>query len=121
MAGLLTETLIHLHPARLDGMCGAQCFADVVGPDIGGETIMAVIGHADRIGLVAPRDGHEHRAKDLLARQAPVIRGVGEQSRDRKIPLAQRSLLWRHAAKYQKPLLALDTLVDIGTDFVELL
>jgi acyl-CoA reductase-like NAD-dependent aldehyde dehydrogenase len=30
MAGLLAETLVHLHPAGLDRMRGAQCTADVM-------------------------------------------------------------------------------------------
>src|ERR1700682_4614039 len=121
MAWLLAETLVHLHPTRLDRMRGAQCTADVRRPDIGGETIMAVIGHSDRIGLITPRDGHEHRAENLLARQSPVVGGVGEHRRDREIPLAQRALFRWEAAEYPLCRLTLQTLLDIGADFAELL
>jgi hypothetical protein len=74
---------------------------------------VAVIRHADRIGFVPPRDGDENRTKDFLARQATTIGGVGEYGGDRKISFTQRSFLGRQAAKYQKPLLALDTFVAI--------
>ena len=67
MAGLLAETLVHLHPTRLDRVRGTQCTADIMCPDIGSKTIMAVIGHTDRVGLFPPWDGHENWAEDLLA------------------------------------------------------
>jgi hypothetical protein len=117
----LAETLVHLHPTGLDRMRGAQCIADIVGPDISGETIVAVIGHTDRIRLVTPRDRHEHRAEDLLARQAPVVGGISEYGRDREIPFAERSLLGRQAAKHPLRLFAVQTLLDIGTHLAELL
>src|SRR5947209_7909916 len=55
-AGELAEALVDLHPARFDGVRGAQTAADVVRPDIGRESVVAVVGHADRLGLVAPAD-----------------------------------------------------------------
>jgi len=67
---------------------------------------MAVVRHADRICLVAPWDRDESRTKDLLAREPPVVGGIGEHGRDREIPLAQRSFLWRQPAKYETALLA---------------
>src|SRR3954464_12811331 len=50
-AGRLAAALVDLHPAGFDGMSGAQRLADVVRPDISGEAVMAVVGHADRLGL----------------------------------------------------------------------
>src|SRR5215471_16522649 len=47
-AGRLAAALVDLHPARLDGMRGAQGLADVVRPDIGREPVVTVVGHADR-------------------------------------------------------------------------
>src|SRR5216683_7282864 len=38
-AGHLAAALVDLHPARFDGMRGAQAAADVVRPDIGGEAV----------------------------------------------------------------------------------
>src|ERR1700759_3533887 len=55
-AGKLAEALIDLHPPRLDGVRGPQAAADVMRPDIGRESVMAVVGHADRLGFVAPAD-----------------------------------------------------------------
>src|SRR6185312_2542992 len=73
MARHLPEPLIDLHPAGLDRVRGAQAAADLMRPDIGGETVMAVIGHADRVFLVAPRNRNQHRAENLLTGEAPVV------------------------------------------------
>ena len=70
---------------------GAEPTADVVRPDVGRETVVTVVGHADRLGLVAPADCHQHRPEDLLARQAPVVGAVGEYGRDGVVALAQRA------------------------------
>src|SRR5439155_8181181 len=43
-----------------------------------GESVVAVIRHANRVRFIGPRNGHKHRAKDLLPRQAPVVGNVGE-------------------------------------------
>src|SRR3990170_7191819 len=56
----LAQALVDLYPARFDGMRGPQPRADVVRPDIGREPVVAVVGHADRFGLVAPADRHQH-------------------------------------------------------------
>jgi hypothetical protein len=53
-------------PEFHDDLCPIT--ADVMRADIRSETIVAVIGHTNGISLFAPRDGHEHRAEDLLAR-----------------------------------------------------
>ena len=68
MTWALTEALVHLNPTSLDRVCRAQSPADVMRPDVGGKPVMAVIRHANRVRFVAPRDGDEHGAKDLLAR-----------------------------------------------------
>src|SRR6185312_16923550 len=58
-AGGLAAALVDLDPAGLDGVRGAQALADVMGPDVGGEAVVAVVGHADRLFLVAPADRDE--------------------------------------------------------------
>ena len=82
---------------------------------------MAVIGHADRVGLVAPRDSHQHRAEDLLARQPPIVGGVGEYGRDREIALAEWPFLGWQAAEHEARVLALQPVLDIAAHFGELL
>src|SRR6202011_1778363 len=70
----LAAALVDLDPARFDGVRGTQALADIVRPDIGREAIVALVGHADRLGLVAPADRHQHRPEDLLACETPVVR-----------------------------------------------
>ena len=90
MARHLPETLIDLAPAAFDRVRGAQATADVVSPDIGCEPIMAVVGHADCVGLVLPRDRDQHRTENFLARQPPIVRGIGKHGWDREIAFAER-------------------------------
>ena len=45
----LTEALVHLNPTSLDRVCRAQSTAEVMRPDVGGEPVMAVIRHANRV------------------------------------------------------------------------
>src|SRR5438034_11022667 len=56
----LTEALVHLNPTSLDRVCRSQSPAEVVRPDVGGEPVMAVIRHANRVRFVGPRNGDEH-------------------------------------------------------------
>ena len=121
MPWLLPESLVNLHPTRFDSVGGSQCRANIVGPNICGETVMTVIGHAYRVHLVVPRDGDEHRSKNLLARQTPVIGGISKNGRDREITLAQWPLFRRQASEYPLCLPALQTLLDIGANLLELL
>ena len=82
---------------------------------------MAVVGHADHLGLVAPADRHQHRPEDLLARQAPVVGTIGEHGRHRVVALAQRTVLGRQAAEHQLGIGPLQALFDILADLGELL
>src|SRR5438132_11183467 len=52
LAGELTESLVNLHPARLDRMRGVERLADVARPHVRSEAVMAVVRHADRLALV---------------------------------------------------------------------
>src|ERR1700694_2986219 len=54
MSWRLAEPLVDLHPASLDAVGGAQRSANVVRPYVGGEAVVGVVGHADRLGLVGP-------------------------------------------------------------------
>ena len=46
---------------------------------------MAVVRHTDCVHNVGPGNGDEHRAKDFLARQAPVVRHIREDGGDRVV------------------------------------
>jgi hypothetical protein len=72
----LTEALVDLDPAGLDRVRGSKGAADVTRPDIGGEPVMALIGHANRVRFVGPRNGDKNWAEDLLACQTPVVSNV---------------------------------------------
>ena len=117
----LTETLVDLNPAGLDRVRGAQSPADVMGPDVGGEPIVAVIRHTDRVRFVAPRNGDEHWAKDLLARQAPIVSDVREDGGDCVIAFAKGPILGREPADHEARFASLKSLLDIATHFPELL
>src|SRR5262249_11544836 len=121
VTGALAETLVDLNPTSLDGVCRAQCPADVVRPDVGGKPIVAVIGHADRVRFVAPRYGDEHWTKYLLACQAPVVRHVREDGWDCIIALAERTLLGRETPDHHARFMPLEPFLDVATHFVELL
>ncbi len=82
---------------------------------------MAIVGHADRVFLVTPRDRDQHRAEDLLARQPPIVRCVGEYGRHREIAFTERAVLRRQAAKHKPCVLAFQPFVDIAADLGELL
>src|SRR5215510_13063033 len=60
MTWALTEALVHLNATSLDRVCRAQSPADVMRPDVGGEPVMAVIRHANRVRFVGPRNGDKH-------------------------------------------------------------
>src|ERR1700716_2941388 len=71
--GQLAQATVHLHPAGVDLMGGAQRLADVAAPDIGGKAVVAVVGHPDRLLLVLPGDRDQDRAEDLLTRDPPAV------------------------------------------------
>src|SRR6516165_7679223 len=121
MTRALAQTLIDLNPTGLDRVRRTQRPSDVVRPNVGSKPIVAVVGHADRVGLVGPRNGDEHWAKNLLASKAPVVCYVREDSRDRVITLAERSLLGRETADYEARFASLKPFLDITAHFVELL
>src|SRR5262249_58675457 len=92
------EPLVALTPARLYRVRSAECAANVVRPDVGGEPVVAIVRHADHIRFVGPGDRGEHGAKDLLTRQAPVVRHIREDGGDCVIAFAERPLLgWKAA------------------------
>jgi hypothetical protein len=108
----LTEALVHLNPTSLDRVRRAQSPADVMRPDVGGEPAMAVIRHADRVRFVAPRNGDEHGAKDLLARQAPVVSNVREDGGDCVIAFAKGPFLGRETADHEARFASLKSFLD---------
>src|SRR5262252_1506432 len=121
MTWTLTEALVHLNPTSLDRVCRAQSPADVMRPDVGGEPVMAVIRHANRVRFVDPRNGGKHGAKDLLARQAPVVSNVREDDGDCVIAFAKGPFLGRETADHEARFASLKSFLDIATHFPELL
>ena len=55
--------------------------AHVAGPHAGGEAVARVVGDRDRLLLVLERDDRQHRAEDLLLRDAHVVVDAGEDRR----------------------------------------
>src|SRR5262249_10409959 len=121
MTWALTEALVHLNPASLDRGCRAPSPADVVRPDVGGEPVTAVIRHANRLRLIGPRNGDKHRAKDLLARQAPVVSNVREDGGDCIIAFAKGPFPGWETADHKARFASLKSFLDIVTHFPELL
>jgi len=121
VTGALTEALVDLNPAGFDRMCRAKCPADVMRPDVGGKAVVAVIRHSDRLRFVLPRNGDEHGAEDLLARQAPVVSNVREDGGDCEIAFAKRPFLGRETADHEARFPPFETFLDIATHFPELL
>src|SRR5262249_40065308 len=121
VTGTLAETLVDLDPAGLDRVCGAECPANVVRPDVGCEPVVTIVCHTDRVLLVAPRDGDKHGAKDLLAGQAPVVRHIREDGGDCVIAFAERPLLGWKAADDHTRFAPVEPFFDIATHLRELL
>ena len=121
MTRTLAETLVDLDPAGLYRVRSAECAANVVRPDIGSKPVMAVVRHADRIRFVGPGDSDEHGAKDLLARQAPVVRHIREDGGDCVIAFAERPLLGWKAADDDTRFGPFQSFFDITANLIELL
>src|SRR5215510_1565624 len=117
----LSEALIDLNPAGLDRMRRIDCLADVTRPHVRRETIMAVVRHADRFALVFPRNGHHHRAEDLLSRNAPVVAHVGKHRWLDEIAACQRSFFRRQSAEREPCPFLLNPVGDVAADAIELL
>src|SRR5262245_33772035 len=120
MTWALTEALVHLNPASLDRVCRAQSPAKVMRPDVGGEPVMAVIRHGNRVRFVGQRNGDKQVAKDLLACQAPVVSNVREDGGDCVIAFAKGPFLGRETADHEA-CASLKSFLDIATHFAELL
>ena len=90
-------------------------------PDVGGEPVMAVIRHANRVRFVSPRNGDKHGTKDLLARQAPVVSNVREDGGNCVIAFTKWPFLGRETADYEARFASLKSLLDEATHFPELL
>src|SRR6187549_3524406 len=53
----------------------------VAGGDVAAETVLVVVGEADRVVVTVERDDDQHGAEDLLARDGHVVGDVGEERR----------------------------------------
>src|SRR6201987_2789068 len=87
---------------------------------IGGEAVMAIIGHPDGFRLVRPRNGDEHRSEDFLSRETPIVGAIGEDGGHGEIALGERSGHGRHAAPDKGDFRPFEALLDIAADLLEL-
>src|SRR5256885_12668096 len=72
---------VHLHRPGAERARHPQRALGVACPQVAVEAVVRVVGERDRLGLVAKRDGADHRAEDLLARDHHVIAHAGEERR----------------------------------------
>src|SRR2546425_3216203 len=117
----LADALIDLTPTRIDRVRGAKRLADVPGPDVRGEPVVRLVGHAHRVGLVAPRDCDEHRTENLLACDPPLVPHVREDSRLDVVPGGERSLGGRPAADHSPRARLVKAFVNVSPNLFKLL
>ena len=65
----------------------ADTAAKIARPDRAGESVLGVVGHADRIGLIVEGDDDDDRSEDLLAVGAVTL-GAGEDGGREPVALA---------------------------------
>src|SRR5262249_15379801 len=75
------EVLVDLDEARLEALRRIERRLEIARPDGRGKAEIAVIGLRDRLLIVAEADDAGDRPEDLLARQAALIVGAGENHR----------------------------------------
>ncbi len=61
----------------------------VVGPDARAQAVGAVVGHAQGVGLIVERNGHQHRAEDLFLHQRMLLVHIHYHRRLDEIPRAE--------------------------------
>src|SRR2546422_5329257 len=72
---------VHLHRPGAERARHPQRALGVARPQVAVEAVVGVVGERDRLRLVAKRDGADHRAEDLLARDDHVVAHAGEERR----------------------------------------
>src|SRR2546426_6395212 len=72
---------VHLHRPGAERARHPQRALGVARPHVAVEAVVGIVGERDRLGLVAKRDGADHRAEDLLARDDHVVAHAGEERR----------------------------------------
>src|SRR5262245_28056935 len=102
-------------------MCSAQSFLQILRPHIGGESVVAVVGHAHSFDLLLPWNGHEDWTENLLPRDTPFVADAGENSRLHKIAFGKRPFLRGQTTEHDAGILLTQALLDVGTDTIELL
>src|SRR2546426_4604938 len=83
---------VHLHRPGAERARHPQRALGVACPQVAVEAVVRVVGERDRLGLVAKRDGADHRAEDLLARDHHVVAHAGEE---RRLDVVAAREVWR--------------------------
>src|SRR5437762_9803772 len=93
---------VHLHRPGAERARHPQRALGVARPHVAVEAVVRVVGERDRLGLVAKRDGADHRAEDLLARDHHVVAHAGEERRLDVVAARGRSE--EHTSELQSPM-----------------
>src|SRR5258705_10150991 len=78
-AGDVDVVHVDAEGARANRFGDLQAVGGVGGPDRSGQAVLAVVGDANRVALVGILQHRQHRTEDLLAGDAHLVGGVGEQ------------------------------------------
>src|SRR5690606_6906613 len=111
------ENVVTIHPNRPRTDLGGEAvsFADVAGPDGGGEAKISVIGAVDQLVNFAELQHAEHRTKNLFAGDPHVVGYSGEQRRLDEIAAIAHAIATGDAARA-----VLLAVLDVLHDLVEL-
>jgi hypothetical protein len=82
---------------------------------------VTVVGHAYDLRLIPPRNGDEHRPKNLLAREPPVVGVISKDCGDCEIAFRQWPILGRQPAEHEAGFFSLQSILHIAADLGELL
>src|SRR5450830_1630873 len=106
--------------AGFDAVGQAMGLADVLGPDIGRQTILGIVGQLQGLGFILEWDQAHYRTKDLFLGNAHLVVHIGEHRRLDELPATQvrRQVGRTFQATGQQGGAFLDTDLDVAGDLV---
>src|SRR5450830_986195 len=106
--------------AGFDAVGQAMGLADVLGPDIGRQTILGIVGQLQGLGFILEWDQAHYRTKDLFLGNAHLVVHIGEHRRLDELPATQvrRQVGRAFQATGQQGGAFLDTDLDVAGDLV---